>query len=272
MSPKVSHTADPPRIWWCATGPLAFLPIHAAGIYGKSAPGYDISDYVVSSYTPTLNALINATQSRELLWKFQGLLAVSQPNTPEQSQLPNTTVEMTHIKQHALDKFVVYPLEGSVASVKSVIEGMESHSWIHLACHAVQNRAEPTMSAFCLYDGCLELSTIITKQFPHADFAFLSACQTATGDEKLSEEAVHLAAGLLLAGYRGVIATMWSIKDEDAPVIADHVYSELFSDTEPDSTKAALALHHAVKRLREVKGGKSDSAFLSWVPFIHVGV
>ena len=263
---------DPPRIWWCATGPLAFLPIHAAGIYGKSESGLNISDYVVSSYTPTLNAIINATQSRELLRKFQGLLAVSQPNTPEHTLLPNTTVEMTHIKQHALGKFAVYPLEGSAASVKCVIKGMESHSWVHLACHAVQNRAEPTKSAFCLYDGYLELSTIITKQFPHADFAFLSACQTATGDEKLSEEAVHLAAGLLLAGYRSIIATMWSIKDEDAPVIADRVYSELFSDTEPDSTKAALALHHAVKRLREVKGDKGDLAFLSWVPFIHVGV
>jgi CHAT domain-containing protein len=120
-----------------------------------------------------------------------------------------------------------------------------------------------------LHDGNLELSTIITKSFPHADFAFLSACQTATGDEKLSEEAVHLAAGLMLAGYRSVIATMWSIKDKDAPVIADHVYSELFSEAEPDSTKAAIALHRAVKYLRQQEG---DLAFLSWVPFIHVGV
>jgi CHAT domain-containing protein len=269
---KVSHEVDPPHIWWCATGPLAFLPIHAAGIYGKSTPGHIISDYVVSSYTPTLNAIINATQSCETLHKFRGLLAVCQPNTPGQSALPHTKVEVTQIKQHALGKFIVYPLEGSVALVKSVIEGMESHSWVHLACHAVQNCVEPTKSAFCLHDGHLELSTIITKQFPHADFAFLSACKTATGDEKLSEEAVHLAAGLLLAGYRSVIATMWAIKDEDAPVIVDHVYSELFSDIEPDSTKAALALHHAIKHLREVKGDKEDLAFLSWIPFIHVGV
>jgi CHAT domain-containing protein len=90
---------------------------------------------------------------------------------------------------------------------------METHSWIHFACHAVQE-SKPTKSAFCLHDKHLELSTIITKSFPYADFAFLSACQTATGDENLSEEAVHLAAGLMLAGYRGVIATMWSIKDK----------------------------------------------------------
>ena len=63
--------------------------------------------------------------------------------------------------------------------------------------------------------------------------------------------------------------TMWSIKDEDVPVITDRVYSELFNDAEPDSTKAALALHHAGKYLRETKG---TWAFLLWVPFIHVGV
>jgi len=160
-------------------------------------------------------------------------------------------------------------LEGSAALVESVVKGMETHSWIHLACHAVQDTVEPTKSAFFLHDGSLELSAIITKSFPHADFAFLSACQTATGYEKLSEEAVHLAAGLILAGYCGVIATMWSILDKDAPVIAGHVYSELFSDAEPDSTRAALALHHAVKCLRQQVG---DSAFLSWVPFIHVGI
>jgi len=107
------------------------------------------------------------------------------------------------------------------------------------------------------------------RSFPRADFAFLSACQTATGDKRLPEEAIHLAAGLMLAGYRGVIATMWSIQDKDAPVIADHVYAKLFKDTQQNSTGAALALHHAVKLLRQQVG---DSAFLSWVPFIHVGV
>jgi CHAT domain-containing protein len=222
---------------------------------------------VVSSYTPTLNALIGRSTNHESCQRFRGLLAVIQPNTPGQSPLPNTKVELAQIQQRA-HHFSVHALEGPTASVQNVMKGMESHSWIHLACHAMQDRVEPTRSALCLHDGNLELSTIITKSLSHADFAFLSACQTATGDEQLAEEAVHLAAGLMLAGYRGVIATMWSIKDKDAPVIADHVYSDLFSDTEPDSSKAALALHRAVKYLRQQEG---DLDFLSWVPFIHVG-
>jgi CHAT domain-containing protein len=101
-------------------------------------------------------------------------------------------VELAQI-QHQAANIVFHTLEGQEATVKSVIKGMEAHSWVHLACHAVQDTVEPTKSAFCLHDRHLELSTIITVTFPHADFAFLSACQTATGDVKLSEEAVHLA-------------------------------------------------------------------------------
>jgi len=49
-----------------------------------------------------------------------------------------------------------------------------------------------------------------TKQdMPNASLAFLSACQTAMGDENLPDKAFHLAAALLFAGFRGTVATMW---------------------------------------------------------------
>lgn len=215
-----------------------------------------------------MNALINAAESSEICSKFQGLLAISQPNTPGQSALPNTRVESTCIQSLATN-IAFNTLEGQAAMVKSVIKGMEAHSWVHLACHAVQDMIEPTKSAFCLHDGNLDLSTIITITFPHADFAFLSACQTATGDENLSDEAVHLAAGMMLAGYHSIIATMWSIRDNDGPVVAEHVYTNLLRSAKPNSKQAAFALHYAVKCLCKRVG---DMDFLSWVPFIHVGI
>jgi len=78
---------------------------------------------------------------------------------------------------------------------------MESHGSIHLACHATQNLESPLKSGFYLHDGCLELSEIMRQKFSVRELAFLSACQMSTGAEKLSEEAVHLAAGMLAAGY-----------------------------------------------------------------------
>jgi CHAT domain-containing protein len=118
-----------------------------------------------------------------------------------------------------------------------------------------------------LQNGRLKLSEIAIKPLPHAEFTFLSACQTATGHDSLPEEAIHLAAGLLFAGYKGVIASMWSINDNDAPYVADEVYAYLFQEQAPEYTRAAHALHHAVQKLRT-----RNVPFVSWVPFIHIGL
>jgi CHAT domain-containing protein len=158
---------------------------------------------------------------------------------------------------------------GDEATVDQVARGMEESNWVHFACHGVQNILNPTESALLLSkDSRLTLSEITKLSLPHAQLAFLSACQTATGDENLVEEAVHLAAGMLLAGYRGVIATMWSIGDHDAPQVADVVYAHLFKSRKPDATQAAHALHVAVEELRQ----KNPSSYLSWVPYIHIGI
>jgi len=259
---------DLPHIWWCPTGPLTFLPIHAAGLYDQSFPGPNILDFAVSSYTPTVTTLLEALQKNPIVYK--GLLGVSQSCTPGQSRLPNADKELDLIKQFG-SSLDIHSLQGELATVECVLEGMKKRSWVHLACHAVQHPSSPAESAFCLHNGNLTLSKIMTKSFDNADFAFLSACQTATGDKNLPDEAVHLAAGMLAAGYQSVIATMWSIGDNDAPLIADEVYSHLRCGAGPNSTMAAHALHHAVKKLRKKLEKAGSPAFLSWVPFIHVG-
>ena len=51
-----------PRVWWCPTGPLTSMPVHAAGKYSRTgtrptSPADTVSGRVVSSYIPTLGAL-----------------------------------------------------------------------------------------------------------------------------------------------------------------------------------------------------------------------
>ena len=250
---------------------MAFLPMHAAGSYSDKRTGHKVSDFVVSSYIPTINSLLEARASKK--GKFNGLLTVSQPDTPGLRILPNTKQEIVRIQAVASEATLrpITALEHSRATMEAVVKGMEIHSWVHLACHAIQDTLNPLDSAFYLYDGKVELSRITEKTLPHADFAFLSACQTATGDENLPEESMHLAAGMLVAGYSSVIATMWSIMDEDAPIIAEEVYKYMLSDGVPDSGRAAYALHHAIKAFRQQRGDLEKS-LLSWVPFIHVGL
>ncbi|KAI0312531.1 CHAT domain-containing protein [Amylostereum chailletii] len=261
------RTQDMSHITWCATGPLAFLPLHAADIYDHPG-GPKVFDYAVSAYTPTLAALLQADEHRHHT-SIPSILVVSQPATPGQNPLPGMITEISAIEEH-IGNLCFYRLNAEKATKDAVLKAMVEHSWIHLACHAVQHTGDPTKSASILHDGRLELMDIMRQSFKHTELAVLSACQTATGAEELPEEAVHLAAGMLMAGYRSVIATMWSIGDSDVPIVVKEFYSRLAKEASGGSGRnVAYVLHDAVKYLRDKIG---ESEFMRWVPFIHIGV
>ncbi|CAE6542246.1 unnamed protein product [Rhizoctonia solani] len=253
-----------PHITWCPTGSLSFLPLHAAGDYNQ--PHSKTFQYVVSSYTPTLSALLAPTHSQ--LNRKCRVLAVGQATTPGKTPLPATTKELTHLKTHTHNKAEYSQLTDAQATTTAVLDAMEKHDWVHLACHAHQNLVDSTKSGFFLHDGTLDLAAINQRSFKNKGLAFLSACQTATGDETLPDEAIHLASGMLMAGYPSVIATMWSVVDDDAPFVADKVYAQLMKDGKLGNGEAGRALHDAVAGLREKVGEKE---FARWVPYIHIG-
>ncbi|KAG8749544.1 hypothetical protein FRC11_011205, partial [Ceratobasidium sp. 423] len=257
-------TSDPPHITWCPTGAVSFLPIHAAGDYDR--PRSRVFDYVISSYTPTITALLTSNPSS--LARDSRILAVGQANTPGHTPLPGTTRELAHMEAHTKNIVEYSQLTDNQATIAAVLDAMEQHDWVHLACHAHQNVNDPTGSGFFLHDGTLDLASINQRSFKNKGLAFLSACQTATGDKELPDEAIHLASGMLMAGYPSVIATMWSIHDSDAPFVADKVYAQLMKDGKVGNGEAGKALHYAVAALRDEVGEKE---FGRWVPYIHIG-
>ena len=95
------------------------------------------------------------------------------------------------------------------ASVGDVISHLPAISIAHFACHGQQNIQNPLESALLLQDGQLKVSQMMQESMPDASLAFLSACETAMGDENLPDEVIHLGSTLLFAGFRGVVATMW---------------------------------------------------------------
>ncbi|TEB05105.1 hypothetical protein FA13DRAFT_1807508 [Coprinellus micaceus] len=274
LEPSDSPTA---RIWWCLTGPLPFIPVHAAGVHHDGGR-HTLAHHAISSYIPTITSLgklsnrpWNGTKAVE------GCLTVSVPNAPGQIYLPGVTEEARLIEGLMHDQGTRHlTLESNIASKAMTVQNMEHFSCIHLACHATQNPEDPLRSRFFLQDGTLDLSTIIKANLPSADLAFLSACQTSRGDEKFTEEVLHLAAGMLAAGYRSVVATMWSIRDTHAPGLAESFYAYLLRKSADngrviDGSLAAFALHHAARELME-KLDDSNESFMSWVPYVHWGV
>ncbi|CCO37665.1 hypothetical protein BN14_11823 [Rhizoctonia solani AG-1 IB] len=256
-------TDNLPHITWCPTGALTFLPLHAAGDYEQ--PKCRVFNHVISSYTPTLSALLASTPTE--LSRTPRVLAIREAPTFGPGQLPGTAKELEHIGTHTKDKAEYKQLISRGATPAAVLDAMEQHDWVHLACHAKQNIRDPTKSGFFLHGGTLDLAAITQRSFRNKGLAFLSACQTATGDEKLPDEAIHLASGMLMAGYPSVIATMWSVDDSDAPFVADQVYAQLVKDGKVGNGEAGRALHHAVAGLREKVGLKE---FGRWASYIHI--
>ncbi|TFK23328.1 hypothetical protein FA15DRAFT_705585 [Coprinopsis marcescibilis] len=288
----LKKTAGQPiqRIWWCPTGPLTFLPIHAAGVYSEGS-NEDIdclSSYAISSYCTTPQDLLfesqNPPTSEEDDSEFK-LLAIIQPEVPNANSLPYTQTELQRILNHLPKLPNVHftqriGTKSSPTSVERVLRdlGDPQLGLVHFGCHGMLNTTSPLESPLLLSGGRLTMGKIIKERRKVGKslggaLAYLSACETASVDEVRPDESLSLAATMLFAGFKGVVATMWSIYDKDAPVLADSFYGHFLgsasgrSSKKPDVTDAARALHLAVQDLK-----KTEKSFLHWVPFVHFGI
>jgi CHAT domain-containing protein len=146
---------DPIHIWWCPTGPLAFLPIHAAGIYNVDGTiSCSLDDIAISSYTPSLSALLNSSQNSRGITKKADieLLVVSQSNTSGVAPLPGVAKELQIIHEHAPDAKL---LQGQEATISEVVNAIKNSHWVHFACHGIQDITDPMNSGLRLSDGLL---------------------------------------------------------------------------------------------------------------------
>ncbi|WP_432991828.1 CHAT domain-containing protein [Dactylosporangium sp. CA-233914] len=247
-----------PRLWWCPTGLLTLLPLHAAGDH--RAPGPDrptVLDRVVSSYTPTLRALLEARRPLPAGADPPGLLAVTVPDAPGEVPLDNVAAERDMLVARFAGRCTLR--DGRDAVVADVLELLPAHRWVHFSCHGDQLLDDPSQGGLRLYDGVLTIGQISERQYS-GDFAFLSACKTATGGLALADEAITLAAALHYTGYRHVIGTLWTVYQSEAYTVADAVYADGF-----EPAKSAHRLHGVLRQMRETE------RLSAWTPFTHTG-
>ncbi|KAG8870913.1 hypothetical protein FRB98_001261, partial [Tulasnella sp. 332] len=162
-------------------------------------------------------------------------------------------------------------LEGDECTKDAVLAGMKEAAWAHFACHAKQFPSEPFKSHFSFQTRGVPLTLldILRNGLPHAELAVLSACHSAAGDDSTPDEVIHLTAGMLFVGFRGVVGTMWAMSDEDGPVFTKDFYTFMFrkGPEAVDCKDAAKALSRAVKRLRQRR-----VPLERWINFVHYGI
>ncbi|MGW6726167.1 CHAT domain-containing protein [Nocardia sp. NPDC055029] len=254
VEPVLDALAPAPgtRVWWLPTGLLGLFPLHAAGIAGR--PG--ALDRVVSSYTPTLRALIHARARARAQVRRQ--LTVALASTPGLPDLRTAISEAETVHRSGTK------LVNEQATVAEVLASLSKSTWAHFACHATADLSAPSNSGLHLYDGALSIPQISQLQLEQAELAYLSACSTANRGW-LADEAVNLAAACQLAGYRHVVASLWPLNDAIAAIAARGFYATV--STDDGAVNAAAALHKVICDLRAVHPDRPDL----WAPLIHTG-
>jgi CHAT domain-containing protein len=259
---------------------FSFLPIHAAGIHNlhNSEASYCLSDYCVVSYTPTLGALLSHQGQSMVTPRTNVKVLLATAPVPSDATALFAVREETAVISNIVHANLSRPStrEGvsesapsCISTTEEVLKLLPDATILHLACHGIQNASKPLESGFIMHDRMMQVGDIIRLNLPNARLAFLSACETALGDMERPDEALHLSATMLYAGFKSVVGTMWSIGDVDGPVVAETVYRKLFEGEGEtlDFDIVPYALDEAVRKLRNQ--GLEPSR---WAPYIHIGM
>ncbi|KAF8431596.1 CHAT domain-containing protein [Boletus edulis BED1] len=260
-------TMYPPqsRIWWCPTGEFSVLPLHAAGPYRHGEQ--NLSRLYISSYTPTLSALIRARRPTPSNSTTQGkhFVVIGQAKAAGKTELLSVGAELNVVRQRVDSLAAFTRIDGEECCTSRVAEELCKTEWVHLACHGLPNRTHPFESAFALHDGHFTIEQIMRCEPENPQFAYLSACHTTVGDEDSPDEVIHLASAMQFAGFRSVIGTMWVVDDGETNKITSTFYKHMVDESGClDHTRAAFALN---KTMRSVKDLPLDQRIL----YIHLG-
>ncbi|KAG1847654.1 hypothetical protein DFJ58DRAFT_730067 [Suillus subalutaceus] len=221
-----------PRIWLCPTAAFTSIPLHAANPFADRSKEPCMGDLYICSYTPTLSTLI---KSRRMKKKC----------------VPPSFDKVNQVQGKARRYWL-----STASSSLSISSSLRRRIIpLFLATQPHEQQAGSTYNShFVMRDEHLTLLDIMDKDISHAEFAFLSACHTAVGDEETPDEVIHQCGGRLMPSQNtSKLSYKYMSKDlEDGGVM--------------DCTKAAWALDCATHAV------KTKVPLEQWMVFIHIGV
>ncbi|HEX6340345.1 CHAT domain-containing protein [Umezawaea sp.] len=253
-------TDPPPRLWWAPVGLLGLLPLHAAGHLRTGGPA--VLDRVVSSVTPTVRALGHA-RSRCRGTGEPRLLVVAVPEAEDAEDLPGVLDEAERLTARVPG---LTRLVGPDATRDRVLAALRTSTWAHFACHGYSDPVNPSNSGLALSGSVLHVLDVSRQRLDHAEFAYLSACDTARSSVHLSDEAIHPTSAFLVAGFPRVVGTLWRTNDVLAPHLTESIYDDLLEGA-PDADRAPFAVHRTVRRIRDRYPDRPSL----WAAYVHAG-
>ena len=221
---------------------------------------------MISSYTPTLRALLAASRQPEQASDGPILVVAvprpaTEPGQPGLAELPGVRTEARQVCARFGGRHTLR--SDHDATREQILADLPGHPLAHFACHGQPDLRQPSEAALRLWDGPLSVADVAGLRLT-GELAFLSACDTAAGSVTLPDEAIHLAAAVQAAGYRHVVATLWLVGDDVAASLTE---TWLAPAGRLDGGQAASALHAAVGELRERFPDRPSR----WACYAHFG-
>ena len=131
---------------------------------------------------------------------------------------------------------------------------------IHIATHGVFRQDQPMFSGICLGDTFLSLYDLYSLKLP-ASHVTLSGCSTGLNAVASGDEIIGLARGLLSAGARSLLLSLWDVNDKSTAE-----FMKVFYGSFVQGQNAALALQNAMQAIRRIHPHP-----YYWAPFTLMG-
>lgn len=225
---------------------LHHLPFHAL-FDGKQ---YVIDSFTVS-YAPSASIYVQCRQKKVNQGGPSLIFGITDP------QMPSINEELKSIAT-ILPETMLFV--GQEATEKILREKGPHSRFIHIATHGVFRQDKPGLSRIRLGNSFLTLCDLYRLRLPVEQLT-LSGCSTGLSAVAAGDELIGLMRGLLSAGARTLLLTLWDVNDKTTAEFMGTFYKRFFTHAD-----RALALQEAMCELRE-----NYSHPYYWAPFVLVG-
>jgi CHAT domain-containing protein/tetratricopeptide (TPR) repeat protein len=187
---------------------------------------------------------------------------------------------LAHAAGEASAVAALYPeakrLDGREATAARILDGLDGAELFHYAGHAVIGEHGPASSRLVTAEpadadvslsgdpalGALDLARL---RLPDARLVVLSACRTAAGHDYEGEGVSSLARWFLAAGAPAVVATLWSVVDDEAREVVVSFHRHLRAGK--DAAEALRAAQVEALQRAAANGSRNPT----WPAFVLVG-
>lgn len=192
------------------------------------------------SYLPSASALQFLRYKDDVI-QHRRILAIGNPKNmvyyPSFSAQPENMVPLPAAQIEASFVTKLFPKSKGLlydnATKENILKYIEEYPLVHFATHGHLSQESPLLSSILLANGeSLNVYELMSLQL-NTELVVLSACKTGLGETTRGDDVLGLTRGLLGAGARNVVVSLWQVNDIPTSLLMGQFYNQLHSGKTP---------------------------------------